>query len=255
MLKRAFTLTLAALLCTGCGITSLLSDGAQPDAGVANDDKVDGSGTQEDGSESAASTGIGEGGDLPPCGDGGDCNPEDLGGESCGSLGAGFGSLSCDPATCTFDLSMCVSGDTANQGGTSGGSLPGGTGGSGTPMFGGGGGGTAEGCTGSCQCNNASCSDIGCAGGSCTAECAGGDCTLECDRAADCEFTCSGGGCDLACDEAASCALDCAGGDCNLDCEEPGTLCSMDCGGGNCTLNCADGGSATCTGDCTLNGC
>jgi hypothetical protein len=43
----------------------------------------------------------------PPCGNGGDCNPDNLGGETCPGLGMGDGTLACDPMTCTYDTSMC----------------------------------------------------------------------------------------------------------------------------------------------------
>lgn len=59
----------------------------------------------------------------PPCGSGPGCDPADLGDETCGTLGLGEGTLSCDPVTCMFDTSMC----TSPGGGGSGGS--GGTGG------------------------------------------------------------------------------------------------------------------------------
>jgi len=43
-----------------------------------------------------------------PCGAGPGCDPTDLGGETCESLGLGSGRLLCDPATCTFVLSLCT---------------------------------------------------------------------------------------------------------------------------------------------------
>jgi len=43
----------------------------------------------------------------PPCGTGPGCDPTDLGGESCESLGAGGGKLLCDSTTCLFELGLC----------------------------------------------------------------------------------------------------------------------------------------------------
>lgn len=42
-----------------------------------------------------------------PCGYGGDCDPRDLGGETCNTLGLGEGQLLCDPVTCTYSLAFC----------------------------------------------------------------------------------------------------------------------------------------------------
>jgi len=44
---------------------------------------------------------------FPPCGNGGMCNPNNLGGETCLGLGMGEGILACDAVTCTYDTSMC----------------------------------------------------------------------------------------------------------------------------------------------------
>jgi hypothetical protein len=43
----------------------------------------------------------------PPCGTGPGCDPTDLGGETCESLGAGSGRLLCDSVTCLFELGLC----------------------------------------------------------------------------------------------------------------------------------------------------
>jgi hypothetical protein len=45
--------------------------------------------------------------DKPPCGTGPGCDPTDLGGETCESLGAGSGRLLCDSTTCLFELGLC----------------------------------------------------------------------------------------------------------------------------------------------------
>ena len=42
-----------------------------------------------------------------PCGYGLPCNPKDLGGHTCESLGLNAGELSCDPKTCNFVLTKC----------------------------------------------------------------------------------------------------------------------------------------------------
>ena len=216
-----------SLLLGGCGITSLLSTGEALESADGADDAGDGDGDAEgDGDSASTASGEGEGeGDRPPCGDGGDCNPEDLDGESCGSLGAGFGSLSCDPATCTFDLSMCIGSGGADQGGgggtgggfPSGGGDQGGGGDMGTfgggggdmSMFGGGGGGgdgsgeQDDPCTDSSDCG----SGLGCYGGNfCTSECQDdGDCdgSATCSTNSNlCRVECSG---DSDCSGAFSC--------------------------------------------------
>jgi len=50
---------------------------------------------------------VGEEPKKPPCGSGPGCDPTDLGGESCESLGAGSGKLLCDTTTCLFELGLC----------------------------------------------------------------------------------------------------------------------------------------------------
>jgi hypothetical protein len=61
--------------------------------------------------------------ECPPCGYGGPvCDPSNLGGTTCLSLGLGEGELVCDPASCTFDTSMCIGGsDGHGHGGDPGG--------------------------------------------------------------------------------------------------------------------------------------
>jgi hypothetical protein len=149
-------MVVAASWLTGCGMRSVLEedvDGADP--ATLDSDGVGGSGAG-----SGGASGV-------PCGKGGMCNPENLDGFTCASLGAGSGVLSCDPVTCTFDLSMCSgegigigtgSGNNGNgtQGGTggslpglggagTGGTVPGGTAGSGNTGMGGMGGGAGTG--------------------------------------------------------------------------------------------------------------
>lgn len=79
-----------------------------------------------------------------PCGTGPGCNTDDLGGESCTSLGMQSGVLACDPETCQFDTSLCGPGGPTgglgggnNNGGDSGGGLFGGGMGGGGSFFGG----------------------------------------------------------------------------------------------------------------------
>jgi hypothetical protein len=43
----------------------------------------------------------------PPCGTGPGCDPTDLGGETCVSLGMQAGTLRCDEETCMYDTSLC----------------------------------------------------------------------------------------------------------------------------------------------------
>jgi hypothetical protein len=98
---------LIALTAPGCGMRSVLtedSDGPEPEpedpggalAGTAAPEPDAGPGDDDD--------------DTHPCGRPGarGCDATDLDGHSCQSLGAGSGTLACDPVTCTFDLSMCT---------------------------------------------------------------------------------------------------------------------------------------------------
>lgn len=63
-------------------------------------------------SEESGPAGCGDGMISP----GEQCDGSDLQGFDCSSLGLNGGTLSCDPVTCTFDTSMCMS----TSGGTSG---------------------------------------------------------------------------------------------------------------------------------------
>ena len=91
---------------------------------------------------------------FPPCGNGGKCNPSNLGGETCLGLGMGDGILACDAVTCTYDTSMCEgTGNGGNGGngsvgvgnGNGNGSMGGSTGGGDDiPFFGGGTGGSGD---------------------------------------------------------------------------------------------------------------
>lgn len=72
-------------------------------------------------SSGEGTTGPADSGGPAGCGDGTispgeQCDGADLQGFDCNSLGLNGGTLSCDPVTCTFDTSMCMS----TSGGTSG---------------------------------------------------------------------------------------------------------------------------------------
>lgn len=80
-------LLLAGLCAAGCGRRTIL----EADADQGSDEARDG------------------GAVLYACGRGKrPCDPEDLGGKSCESLGLGGGELSCNPNTCNFDLKDCT---------------------------------------------------------------------------------------------------------------------------------------------------
>lgn len=106
---------LCACLLAGCGVASPLGtdapDGeADAGAGVNLHDAPfpDATPPRPDaGDDVAANTGSGSR-RRPACGMGSDCDPTDLGGESCASLGLGGGMLLCDPTSCTFVLSLCL---------------------------------------------------------------------------------------------------------------------------------------------------
>ena len=87
----------------------------------------------------------------PSCGNGdSNCDPRDLGGETCAGLGMGDGKLACDPVTCTYDTSLCEDDTSTGMGnggngagndngnGNGNGSANAGAGSSQPPFFGGG---------------------------------------------------------------------------------------------------------------------
>jgi hypothetical protein len=145
-MKSRFGLVFASVLVglggSACGMRSALSEDV--DGPVEAPATVAGSGAA--GTEAAPPD---DG--KHPCGRAGSegCDPSDLDGHSCQSLGAGSGQLACDPVTCVFDLSMCTGLSTGNgnnnnnnnnNGGTGGGAGLGGLfGGAGTGNTGGGG--------------------------------------------------------------------------------------------------------------------
>ncbi len=149
---RNFSVVGLILLVAGCGVSSGLSeepqtniapDGDSPAGADGTDVGMDPGATGAPGSGDGDGDGSGSAADQRPCGDGGDCDPENLGGETCMSLGASGGQLACDPVTCTFDMSMRTGMDDQGSGGTGGGfpgggAFPGGDTGGGQSMFGGG---------------------------------------------------------------------------------------------------------------------
>lgn len=74
----------------------------------------------------------------PRCGDGKRdatemCEPNDLAGATCATLGFSGGILNCNPTTCSYDTLLCRTTGTAGSGGNGGGAgMSGGTAGSGT---------------------------------------------------------------------------------------------------------------------------
>jgi hypothetical protein len=101
---------LAALLCVGapgCGVSSGLftpeADGT-PAVDAGRLDAGRGGHALDGGGDADKEPSLGA---RPPCGSGLGCDPADLGGESCHSLGLGNGTLLCNPTTCTFEISLC----------------------------------------------------------------------------------------------------------------------------------------------------
>ncbi|MDH5675606.1 MAG: hypothetical protein OEZ06_26015 [Myxococcales bacterium] len=129
------TLSLAALLLglgNACGTASHLSDEPLDQLpGNRSADEILGTAEGSDSNGDSALTGSAAGdagaseasdGSRPPCGNATEtCDPNDLGGATCDTLGMGEGRLLCDPATCTFDVSMCGSGGNTGSGGSGGG--------------------------------------------------------------------------------------------------------------------------------------
>lgn len=97
--------------------------GSATDSGsTSTNTTVPGTSTEEPGTSTDASTTNTTNNTTQPagCGNGAidpneQCDGGNLNGFTCDSLGAGTGTLGCDPMTCTFDTSMCDGG-----GGTSG---------------------------------------------------------------------------------------------------------------------------------------
>jgi len=116
-LRRIENLVLSACLAAGCGVTSPLFI-AESDQPPDNTMMGRGSAAHSDASATRGMDG-GTGSDSvkvqqhgprrpPPCGTGSGCDPTDLGGESCNSLGLGSGQLLCDSTSCTFAVGLCT---------------------------------------------------------------------------------------------------------------------------------------------------
>lgn len=105
-------------LLAACGVGSPLATGSpvgEADAGtIAGEQDAAAShpsatsGDKDKDKDGAESTGSASTRGRGACGTGGNCDPIDLGGESCESLGLGGGMLLCDPTSCTFVVSLCV---------------------------------------------------------------------------------------------------------------------------------------------------
>ncbi len=101
------------------------TDTGEPPQDMANDDQGDGDGDPSTtGDGDPATTGDGDGDGGPVCGngvidDGEQCDSDNLNGFSCTDLGYSGGDLACDPVTCTYDASGCVT-DGGTTGGTTG---------------------------------------------------------------------------------------------------------------------------------------
>lgn len=104
-------MVIVVCLAAGCGVTSPLFI-AESDQGL-DDTKMGGGGRTDASSRSmdgGANSGTGQATGprrAPPCGTGSGCDPSDLGGESCDSLGLGSGQLLCDSTSCTFAVGLC----------------------------------------------------------------------------------------------------------------------------------------------------
>jgi hypothetical protein len=144
-MARWFSVLVIALVTTSCSSSTEIPT-------VAQDPWATPEAEQDAGPEDAGPLDSDE--FRPPCGNGDvNCDPRNLGGETCAGLGMGNGKLACDPVTCTYDTSMCEDdtsvgmGNGGNGGGNNNGSGNG-TAGAGSneqpPFFGGGNGGSGN---------------------------------------------------------------------------------------------------------------
>ena len=111
-LPSSLLVLLALLVAQGCGMRSVINEDTDGPEAMAEDpgDAVAGtSAPQPEPDAGPRDSGSGDD-NTHPCGRPGarGCDATDLDGHSCQSLGAGSGTLACDPVTCTFDLSMCT---------------------------------------------------------------------------------------------------------------------------------------------------
>lgn len=98
----------------GCGMSSGVfvaeSDAPDDDADAAPSAKpMDGGTSASSGSNGGGTTGrpTREPTVRLSCGTGPGCDPSDLGGETCETLGLGKGTLLCNTSTCTFETQLC----------------------------------------------------------------------------------------------------------------------------------------------------
>lgn len=92
----------------GSGPNPTASSGSSGDS--SDGDSSDGSGSGSSGGEASCGNGVIDAGE--------ECDGDDLGEETCTSLGYSSGELTCDAETCMYDSSMCTGSGTG--GGTSG---------------------------------------------------------------------------------------------------------------------------------------
>jgi len=96
----------------GCGMSSgvFVAESDAPDDGdtMPSPKPMDG-GTSNDEGGSNGSSGRPDRQPVVrlPCGTGTGCDPSDLGGETCETLGLGKGTLLCNTSTCTFETQLC----------------------------------------------------------------------------------------------------------------------------------------------------
>ncbi|MBX7078482.1 MAG: hypothetical protein K1X88_04775 [Nannocystaceae bacterium] len=121
-----FTATASATMTAGTTTTG--DDSTSSTSGASVSSTTQSSNSASDTADTTAATDPSAGTSGPTtdtmgagCGDGmvspgEQCDGDELQGFTCMSLGLNGGTLSCDPVTCTFDTSMCMS----TSGGTSG---------------------------------------------------------------------------------------------------------------------------------------
>jgi hypothetical protein len=113
-----FVLTCGVLACApaGCGMSSSLfvAESDAPDALDVSNGRTpqDGGAGKDEDPDGGDKGGVGTGSGRDPvrqlpCGTGPGCDPSDLGGETCHTLGLGAGTLLCNTSTCTFETQLC----------------------------------------------------------------------------------------------------------------------------------------------------
>lgn len=95
----------------GCGMSSGVfvaeSDAPDDSDSMPAPKPMDGGTTDEGGSNGASGRPNHSRMVSLPCGTGPGCDPSDLGGESCETLGLGKGTLLCNTSTCTYETMLC----------------------------------------------------------------------------------------------------------------------------------------------------